>query len=404
MPAFHYTAVDKEGNETKSSLEGDTDKHVRTILREKGLLPLLVKEIKADNSTKIKINFTQNSLSSIDLAYFTRQLATLIKSGIPIDEALFAINEQNKKQYIKNIILTIRSKIMEGYTLSDSFSDFPKSFPVIYTTTIAAGEKSGHLSLILDKLADFTESRKKLQQQIKNALIYPTALVITALLVITFMLAYVVPKVVYIFENFNQQLPLLTRIMIASSDFLLNYWGYIIVFSVMLIFLSGYLLKNDDTKSNYHSILLKLPIFGRLIMNMNSARFMQTLSILAGSGVPILEALKISANVVTSLPMKQAVNETTIRVSEGESISKSLSQSHLFPPMMIHMIGSGENSGRLEEMLDRATVNQEQEVENTIATLLGIMQPLTVIIMAGIVLLIVLAILLPIFEINNLIA
>jgi|TARA_B100000809_G_C15096320_1_gene515136 general secretion pathway protein F len=404
MPAFHYTAVDKEGNETKSSLEGDTDKHVRTILREKGLLPLLVKEIKADNSTKIKINFTQNSLSSIDLAYFTRQLATLIKSGIPIDEALFAINEQNKKQYIKNIILTIRSKIMEGYTLSDSFSDFPKSFPVIYTTTIAAGEKSGHLSLILDKLADFTESRKKLQQQIKNALIYPTALVITALLVIAFMLAYVVPKVVYIFENFNQQLPLLTRIMIASSDFLLNYWLYIIVFSVMLIFLGGYLLKNDDTKSNYHSILLKLPIFGRLIMNMNSARFMQTLSILAGSGVPILEALKISANVVTSLPMKQAVNETTIRVSEGESISKSLSQSHLFPPMMIHMIGSGENSGRLEEMLDRATVNQEQEVENTIATLLGIMQPLTVIIMAGIVLLIVLAILLPIFEINNLIA
>ena len=404
MPAFHYTAVDKEGNETKSSLEGDTDKHVRTILREKGLLPLLVKEIKADNSTKIKINFTQNSLSSIDLAYFTRQLATLIKSGIPIDEALFAINEQNKKQYIKNIILTIRSKIMEGYTLSDSFSDFPKSFPVIYTTTIAAGERSGHLSLILDKLADFTESRKKLQQQIKNALIYPTALVITALLVIAFMLAYVVPKVVYIFENFNQQLPLLTRIMIASSDFLLNYWLYIIVFSVMLIFLSGYLLKNDDTKSNYHSILLKLPIFGRLIMNMNSARFMQTLSILAGSGVPILEALKISANVVTSLPMKQAVNETTIRVSEGESISKSLSQSHLFPPMMIHMIGSGENSGRLEEMLDRATVNQEQEVENTIATLLGIMQPLTVIIMAGIVLLIVLAILLPIFEINNLIA
>ena len=404
MPAFHYTAVDKEGNETKSSLEGDTDKHVRTILREKGLIPLLVKEIKADNSTKIKINFTQNSLSSIDLAHFTRQLATLIKSGIPIDEALFAINEQNKKQYIKNIILTIRSKIMEGYTLSDSFSDFPKSFPVIYTTTIAAGEKSGHLSLILDKLADFTESRKKLQQQIKNALIYPTALVITAFLVIAFMLAYVVPKVVYIFENVNQQLPRLTRIMIASSDFLLNYWLYIIVFSVMLIFLSGYLLKNDDTKSNYHSILLKLPIFGRLIMNMNSARFMQTLSILAGSGVPILEALKISANVVTSLPMKQAVNETTIRVSEGESISKSLSQSHLFPPMMIHMIGSGENSGRLEEMLDRATVNQEQEVENTIATLLGIMQPLTVIIMAGIVLLIVLAILLPIFEINNLIA
>ena len=404
MPAFHYTAVDKEGNEIKSSLEGDTSKHVRGILREKGLLPLSIKEIKPDKSTRLKINLTQNSLSSKDLAYFTRQLATLIKSGIPIDEALFAINEQNEKQYIKNIILTIRSKIMEGYTLSDSFNDFPKSFPMIYTTTIAAGEKSGHLSLILDKLADFTESRKKLQQQIKNALIYPIALIVTALLVIAFMLAYVVPKVVYIFENFDQQLPLLTRIMIATSDFLLNNWLYIILFSVILVFLCHYLMKNDDTRSKYHSILLKLPIFGHLVKNMNSARFMQTLSILAGSGVPILEALKISTNVITNLPMKNAVNQATIRVSEGESISKSLSKSNLFPPMMIHMIGSGENSGRLEEMLDRATVNQEEEVENTIATLLGIMQPLTVIIMAGIVLLIVLAILLPIFEINNLIA
>ncbi|MFQ3334583.1 MAG: general secretion pathway protein F [Woeseiaceae bacterium] len=330
-------------------------------------------------------------------------MATLIKSGIPIDEALIAINDQNDKQHIKNIILTIHSKIMEGYTLSDSFCDFPKSFPLIYTTTIAAGEKSGNLSLILEKLADFTESRQKLQQQIKNALIYPSALVITALLVIAFMLAYVVPKVVYIFENFDQQLPLLTRIMITSSDFLLDNWLYIIIFAVMLVFLCRNLIKNEETKNKYHDILLRIPIFGQLIKNMNSARFLQTLSILASSGVPILESLRISSNVVTNLPMKKAIEKTAIQVSEGESISKSLSQSRLFPPMMIHMIGSGENSGRLEEMLDRATANQEQEVENTISTLLGIMQPMTVIIMASVVLLIVLAILLPIFEINNLI-
>jgi|TARA_B110000438_G_scaffold182055_1_gene173989 general secretion pathway protein F len=404
MPAFHYTAIDKSGNEVKGSTEGDTDKHVRSTLRERNLLPLVIKEIKTENTDKIRISFTQNSLSSNDLAYFTRQLATLIKSGIPIDEALLAINEQNDKQHIKNIILAIHSKIMEGFTLSDSFCDFPKSFPLIYTTTIAAGEKSGHLSLILEKLADFTESRKKLQQQIKNALIYPFALVITSLLVIAFMLAYVVPKVVYIFENFDQQLPLLTRIMITSSDFLLNNWLYIILFVVILFPLSRYLIKDENNKNKYHGLLLKLPIFGQLIKNTNSARFMQTLSILASSGVPILESLRISSNVVTNLPMKKAIEKTAIQVSEGKSISKSLSQSHLFPPMMIHMIGSGENSGRLEEMLDRATANQEQEVENTISTLLGIMQPLTVIIMASVVLLIVLAILLPIFEINNLIA
>ncbi|MDB2544839.1 type II secretion system inner membrane protein GspF [Woeseiaceae bacterium] len=404
MPAFNYTAIDKQGKEITGSTEGDTDKHVRSILREKNLLPLLITEMKKESVNRIRINFKQNSLSNNDLSYFTRQLATLIKSGIPIDEALIAINEQNDKQHIKNIILTIHSKIMEGYTLSDSFSDFPKSFPLIYTTTIAAGEKSGNLSLILEKLADFTESRQKLQQQIKNALIYPSALVITALLVIAFMLAYVVPKVVYIFENFDQQLPLLTRIMIISSDFLLDNWLYIIIFVVMLGSLCRYLIKNEETKNKYHGILLRLPIFGQLIKNMNSARFMQTLSILASSGVPILESLRISSNVVTNLPMKKAIERTAIQVSEGESISKSLSQSRLFPPMMIHMIGSGENSGRLEEMLDRATTNQEQEVENTISTLLGIMQPMTVIIMASVVLLIVLAILLPIFEINNLIA
>ncbi|MDA9109808.1 type II secretion system inner membrane protein GspF [Woeseiaceae bacterium] len=404
MPAFNYTAIDKQGKEITGSTEGDTDKHVRSILREKNLLPLLITEMKKESVNRVRINFKQNSLSNNDLSYFTRQLATLIKSGIPIDEALIAINEQNDKQHIKNIILTIHSKIMEGYTLSDSFSDFPKSFPLIYTTTIAAGEKSGNLSLILEKLADFTESRQKLQQQIKNALIYPSALVITALLVIAFMLAYVVPKVVYIFENFDQQLPLLTRIMIISSDFLLDNWLYIIIFVVMLGSLCRYLIKNEETKNKYHGILLRLPIFGQLIKNMNSARFMQTLSILASSGVPILESLRISSNVVTNLPMKKAIERTAIQVSEGESISKSLSQSRLFPPMMIHMIGSGENSGRLEEMLDRATTNQEQEVENTISTLLGIMQPMTVIIMASVVLLIVLAILLPIFEINNLIA
>jgi len=404
MPAFNYTAIDKQGKEITGSTEGDTDKHVRSILREKNLLPLLITEMKKESVNRVRINFKQNSLSNNDLSYFTRQLATLIKSGIPIDEALIAINEQNDKQHIKNIILTIHSKIMEGYTLSDSFSDFPKSFPLIYTTTIAAGEKSGNLSLILEKLADFTESRQKLQQQIKNALIYPSALVITALLVIAFMLAYVVPKVVYIFENFDQQLPLLTRIMIISSDFLLDNWLYLIIFVVMLGSLCRYLIKNEETKNKYHGILLRLPIFGQLIKNMNSARFMQTLSILASSGVPILESLRISSNVVTNLPMKKAIERTAIQVSEGESISKSLSQSRLFPPMMIHMIGSGENSGRLEEMLDRATTNQEQEVENTISTLLGIMQPMTVIIMASVVLLIVLAILLPIFEINNLIA
>ncbi|MBT7276494.1 MAG: type II secretion system inner membrane protein GspF [Woeseiaceae bacterium] len=404
MPAFKYKAIDRNGIEISGSIEGDTERHVRSILREKKLIPLLIKIINKEKSGKLRFSVSRNTLSGVELAYFTRQFATLIKSGIPIDEALFAINEQNKKQHISDIILTIRSKILEGFTLSSSLADFPQSFPLIYSTTVSAGEQSGHLSLILEKLADFIESKQKLNQQIKNALIYPSALIVTALMVIAFMLAYVVPKVVYIFENFDQQLPLLTRIMIATSDFLINNWLFIIAASLSLFLIVRQGLKNEKNKIVAHNSILKLPIFGRLVRNMNSARFMQTLSILTSSGVPILDALKISSNVITNLPMKKAIEETTIRVSEGESISMSLSQTGLFPSLMIHMIGSGENSGRLDEMLDRATSNQEQEVENTINILLGIMQPLTVIIMAMIVLLIVLAILLPIFEINNLIA
>ena len=404
MPAFKYKAIDQNGIEISGSIEGDTERHVRSILREKKLIPLLIKIINKEKSGKLRFSVSRNTLSGVELAYFTRQLATLIKSGIPIDEALFAINEQNKKQHISDIILTIRSKILEGFTLSSSLADFPQSFPLIYSTTVSAGEQSGHLSLILEKLADFIESKQKLNQQIKNALIYPSALIVTALMVIAFMLAYVVPKVVYIFENFDQQLPLLTRIMIATSDFLINNWLLIIATSLSLFLIVRQGLKNEKNKIVAHNSILKLPIFGRLVRNMNSARFMQTLSILTSSGVPILDALKIASNVITNLPMKRAIEETTIRVSEGESISMSLSQAGLFPSLMIHMIGSGENSGRLDEMLDRATLNQEQEVENTINILLGIMQPLTVIIMAMIVLLIVLAILLPIFEINNLIA
>ena len=404
MPAFKYKAIDQNGIEISGSIEGDTERHVRSILREKKLIPLLIKIINKEKSGKLRFSVSRNTLSGVELAYFTRQLATLIKSGIPIDEALFAINEQNKKQHISDIILTIRSKILEGFTLSSSLADFPQSFPLIYSTTVSAGEQSGHLSLILEKLADFIESKQKLNQQIKNALIYPSALIVTALMVIAFMLAYVVPKVVYIFENFDQQLPLLTRIMIATSDFLINNWLLIIATSLSLFLIVRQGLKNEKNKIVAHNSILKLPIFGRLVRNMNSARFMQTLSILTSSGVPILDALKIASNVITNLPMKRAIEETTIRVREGESISMSLSQAGLFPSLMIHMIGSGENSGRLDEMLDRATSNQEQEVENTINILLGIMQPLTVIIMAMIVLLIVLAILLPIFEINNLIA
>jgi len=403
MGAFEFVALDKNGKESKGLLEGDTPKHVRQVLRERNLLPVKVTEVAQKESRRQSKFSMRRGISASDLALLTRQLATLAQSGLPLEEALLAVSQQNENPRAKSILLGVRSRVMEGHTLADGLADFPQAFPELYRATVAAGEQSGHLDNVLERLADFTESRHMLQQQIRNALIYPIALLVTAVGIISFMLAYVVPKVVYIFENYDQQLPLLTRIMIASSDFIRDYWFLLIGGVILLFFGTRQLLKKEGPRRQFDHLLLRLPIVARLTRGINTARFTQTLSILAGSGVPILESLRIAAHVVVNIPMREAVEEAALRIREGGMISRSLAASKLFPPMTTHLIASGEASGRLEDMLSRAAINQEREVDGLISTLLGIMQPLMVIIMAFIVLMIVLAILLPIFELNNLI-
>jgi len=403
MGAFEFVALDKSGKESKGLLEGDTPKHVRQMLRERQLLPVKVTEV-AQKESRRQASFSfRRGLSASELALLTRQLATLSSSGLPLEEALLAVSQQNENPRAQSILLGVRSKVMEGHTLADGLADFPQAFPELYRATVAAGEQSGYLDAVLDRLAEFTESRQVLQQQVRNALIYPIALVVTAVAIISFMLAYVVPKVVYIFENYDQQLPLLTRIMIGASDVIRDYWIAIIAIVGILFFGIRRLLKHEGPRRRYHFLLLRLPIIAKLTRGINTARFTQTLSILAGSGVPILESLRIAGKVVVNIPMREAIEEAALRIREGGMISRSLATSKLFPPMTTHLISSGEASGKLEEMLARAATNQEREVDGLIATLLGIMQPLLVIVMAFIVLLIVLAILLPIFEINNLI-
>ncbi len=404
MGAFEFVALDKSGKESKGLLEGDTPRHVRQILRERQLLPVSVTEV-AQKESRRQSNFSiRRGMSASELALLTRQLATLSQAGLPLEEALLAVSQQNENPRTKSILLGVRSRVMEGHSLADGLADFPQAFPELYRATVAAGEQSGHLDAVLERLAEFTETRQVLQQQIRNALIYPIALVVTAVAIISFMLAYVVPKVVYIFENYDQQLPLLTRIMIGASDFIRDYWIALIIGIIATVYGIRQLLKKEGPKRKFHYLLLRLPVVSKLTRGINTARFTQTLSILAGSGVPILESLRIAAQVVVNVPMREAVEEASLRIREGAMISHSLAASRLFPPMTTHLISSGEASGRLEEMLHRAATNQEREVDGLIATLLGIMQPLLVIVMAAIVLMIVLAILLPIFEINTLIS
>ncbi len=403
MGAFEYVAVNKSGKQMKGLLEGDTPRHVRQLLRDRELLPVSVTEVAQKEARRQRSFSLRKGISSAELALITRQLASLSQSGLPIEEALLAVSQQNEQPRTKSVLLGVRSKVMEGHTLADGFSEYPQAFPELYRATVAAGEQSGHLDVVLERLADYTEARQELRQRVTNALVYPIALVVMAVGIIAFMLATVVPKIVNVFENTAAELPALTSGLIATSDFLRDYWLLLIVGLIAVGYATWWVLQQETPRRRYHSALLRMPIVGRLTRGVNTARFTRTLSILAGSGVPILDALKISAEVVENLPMRDAVTESSLRVREGASISKSLAASKLFPPMMIHLISSGEAGGRLEEMLSRSAAGQEREVDGLIAALLGILQPLLIVIMGAIVLTIVLAILLPIFEINNLI-
>lgn len=403
MGAFEYVAYDKAGKETKGLIEGDTAKHVRQILRERHMLPVEVTEVAQREARRQRTFSLRSGMSTSELALVTRQLASLSQSGLPLEEALLAVAQQNDLPRTKSILLGVRSRVMEGYTLADGLGEFPQAFPELYRATVAAGEQSGHLDVVLDRLADYTEARQELRQRITNAMIYPIALVAMSLAIIGFMLATVVPRIVNVFENSSAQLPALTRWLIASSDFIRGNWFWLIIGIAAAMYGIWWILQKDGPKRRFHRVLLRLPITSRLTRGVNTARFTRTFSILAGSGVPILDALKIGAEVIENLPMRDAVTEASVRVREGASISRSLAASKLFPPMMIHLIASGETGGRLEEMLTRTANYQEKEVDGLIAALLGILQPLLIVIMGAIVLTIVLAILLPIFEINNLI-
>src|SRR5277367_3073688 len=404
MGAFEYTALDAQGKERKGLIEGDTPKHVRQLLRDKHLLPMEIQETAQRELKKSRARgFMRRGLSTLDLALLTRQLATLLHSGLPLEESLQAVAEQTEKPRVQRIVLGVRSKVVEGHPLADGLRDFPQAFPEIYRATVSAGEQSGKLDQVLERLSDYTESRQVMGQQVSNALVYPIVLMVLSFGIVSFLLAYVVPQVVAVFESSHQELPLATRILIGMSDLIRHYWVYALIAAAAVIW--GFLrwLKHPDARLRFDRFLLRVPVAGRLIRGLNTGRFSRTFSILTASAVPVLEALRISAEVVTNLPMRRAVEEAASRVREGAPIGKSLAARKLFPPMMIHLISSGESSGELESMLERAAVNQEQEVNTLVTAMTGLLGPLLIVAMGGIVMVIVIAMLLPIFEMNNLI-
>jgi general secretion pathway protein F len=404
MGAFEYTALDASGRERKGIIEGDTPRHVRALLRERELLPVTIGEV-AHKEARRQRGFTlARGVSAGDLALLTRQLATLVRAGLPLEEALLATSQQSEKPRVQSILLGVRSKVMEGHTLASGLGDFPRVFPEIYRATVSAGEQSGHLDRILERLADYTENREQLRQKIVGALLYPIVLSVMCFTIVSILLVYVVPKVVEVFDNNRAKLPLMTRLLVFVSEGLREYGLWLLIGAALAGFVAWRALRKPDVRRRFHLLVLRLPVVGRLARGFNTARFTRTLSILTGSAVPVLEALRIAGEVITNVPMREAVSVAAQRVREGAAIGRSLASSRLFPPMTVHLISSGESSGELEDMLERAAQSQERELDGLLAAMVGLLGPLMIVTMGLFVMGIVFAMLLPIFEMNSLIA
>ncbi len=403
MGAYEYTALNPKGREKKGTLEGDSIRQIRQQLREQELMPLHVEEVAQKEERRQARPTFRRGISVTALAVVTRQLATLVQSGTPLSEAISTVARQTDRRRLKSLLMSIRGQILEGHSLADGLSRFPHIFDNLFVATVRSGEQSGHLGLVLERLADYTEARQQLRQRVQLALIYPVILTIMAIAVVTALLTYVVPEIVGVFDNTGQELPGLTQALIAASDFLRAYGIYLLILIVLLVI--GFLqaLRIERFRYRYHAFLLRAPIIGRFVLGMNTARFARTLSILVASSVPLLEALSITAQVLNNLPMRHSLEKASERVREGSSLASSLERDGYFPPMIIQLINSGEASGELEKMLSHAAVSQERELQSLIAMMIGLLEPALILIMGGIVLLIVLSIMMPIFELNQMV-
>ncbi|PMK05089.1 type II secretion system inner membrane protein GspF [Vibrio sp. 10N.261.55.A7] len=404
MASFEYKALNANGRQKKGVIDGDNARQVRSRLKEQGLVPIEVTETRAKNkaqSTQGGINF-KRGLSTPELALITRQLSTLVQSGMPLEECLKAVSEQSEKPRIRTMLAAIRSKVTEGYTLADSLADYSHVFDDLFRSMVAAGEKSGHLDAVLERLADYAENREKMRSKLLQAMIYPIVLVVFAISIVAFLLAAVVPKIIDQFVQMAQDLPQSTQILLALSNFV-QQWGLVLlIVTVLVISVIKWLLTKPDIRLRWDRTLLSLPLIGKIVRGLNTARFARTLSICTSSAIPILEGMKVAIDVMTNQYIKQQVILATDNVREGSSIRKALDQTKLFPPMMLHMIASGEQSGQLENMLTRAADNQDNQFESTVNIALGIFTPMLIALMAGMVLFIVMATLMPILEMNNL--
>ncbi|GAA5235102.1 type II secretion system protein GspF [Verticiella sediminum] len=401
MPSFRFEAADATGRIERGTLDADTARGARNQLRARGLTPLQVEDAGAA-SAQARGWFAPR-LTDAELAWATRQMASLLSARLPLEETLSATAEQAERRYLAEVLAGVRSDVRAGHRLADALGSRPRDFPEIYRALVAAGEESGNLAQVMEKLADYIEERNTLQNKVRTAFIYPAIVSLVSVAIVIFLLAYVVPQVVNAFAQSGQALPLLTRVMLGLSEFVQG-WGWVALgILVLLAAIWRALLRNPAHRLRWHAAILRLPLAGRFSLGLNAARFASTLAILTGSGVPLLRGLDAARQTVANDRLRADIDTATDRVREGASLAHALKAQGRFPPLLIHLIASGERTGALPELLGRAAQTLSRELERRAMTLTAMMEPLLILAMGGFVLLIVLAVLLPIIEINQLV-
>ena len=403
MAAFEYQALDEAGRTRKGVIEADSARHARALLRDQALMPTKVNVTASQSTIKRSGVSFQRKLGHLDRVLFTRQLATLIGSSLPIEAALAAVAEQAEKQHVKGLIMAIRSKVLEGHSLAVSLSDHSSSFNALYRATVTAGEQSGFLDKVLENLADYEERQFSATRNVEMAMVYPAVLLTMAVLIISGLMVYIVPDMVNVIVDTGQELPWFTTVLIGITDLMANYWWLLIIAVALSVLCIRWLLAQPRMRLRWDRMKFDMPLIQRITRSANAARYTNTLSILTRSGVPLVEAMHIASGVVSNQWLQRALTEATQRVSEGISLHISLGKVGQMPPMLLHMVAAGEQSGTLDAMLGRVADFQQSEVERVVSALVKLFEPLMLLLLGGVVLFIVMAILLPMLSMNQLV-
>ena len=401
MPSYRYEALDGAGRSRFGSLDALTPRAARDALRAQGLAPVEVNA--ADAADASVAGVWQRGLPADEISLITRQLATLLVSGTPLDQALAAVAQQADQSRTRQSLEQVRTGVVGGQSLAQALAAQPQTYSPLYRGLVAVGGETGQLASVLARLADYLEARQALKQKIGLALIYPILVAVIAIAVITALMFYVVPQVVAVFQQSRQALPWLTQALIGFSAFLRASWMF---WLAALVLGAGVMIvgwRRERFRARVQSALLRTPGIGKLLNGLDTARFASTLAILVASGAPLLRALEAATGVLWLVPMRSAAGEVAERVRQGVSLSRSLAEAKIFPPLFVHLVASGEASGQLPALLERASAQQEREVERRLAWLTGLIEPVMIVLLGGIVLVLVLAVMLPIVSMNQLI-